>query len=97
MAFIFRYNLILNKTDLKHCDKKSVENDEPLELNMFFFSFFFKTLPRREQFPCDTEKLSMNSENRIQSPLPCKLNVFIVLYMFITVLLDLNLNRKHIF
>lgn len=40
MAFIFRYNLILNKTDLKHCDKKSVENDEPLELNMLFFSFF---------------------------------------------------------
>lgn len=55
-----------------------------------YLFFFFKSLPRGEQFQCDTGKLSVNSEkNRVYSTLPCRLYVFFIFY--ITDMSDLNL------
>lgn len=77
------------------CDQVYKKNKIVENLSMNIFFSLFKSLSRGEQFSCDTGKLSVNSEkNRVHSTFPCKFNVFLKLYIYITVLSDLNLNRK---
>lgn len=72
----------MKKIVVKHCDKRSDKNVKISLGNVnIFFSLFLKSLPRGEQFSCDTGKLSVNSEkNRVHSSIPCKSTVFDMVY-----------------